>query len=124
MSECQICGLIYQGKTGRRKHDSYCKKHLKACAKFDTIYTPKECMIARNKFEQALSDNEIPLGEKVSATEKFFKSYFSQSVRDSGFNLEHCSFLDYCAKLLGQKQFNDLINPFPDVHALFLERLL
>lgn len=121
---CQICGLSYEGKAGNKKHNSYCKKHLKACVKFDTIFNPDECRTATNNIEQILSSDELSLDKKVDAAEKFFRAYFSQSVRDSGFDFNHCSFFNYCARLLSQKYFNDLLRLFPDVHTLFLERLL
>jgi len=121
---CQMCGLSYQGKAESRKHDSYCKKHLKACVKFDTIYNPEECEAIQNDIKQILSSEKISLHEKALGVEKFFRSCFSQSVRDSGFDLSHCSFLDYCARLLSQKYFNDLLKPYPDVHSQFLQRLL
>lgn len=124
MSKCQICGLIYKGKEEGGKHDLYCKKHLRACVKFDKIYNPEECDAIRSEIEVILSSDGIPLQEKVDALVRYFRSYFSQSVRDSNFDLDHCSFLDYCAKLVRQKYFNDLIGSSPDIHDAFIERLL
>jgi len=118
---CQICGMSYQG-TESRKHETYCKKHLRACAKFDTIYNPEECEAIRNGVKQILSSNETTLHEKVDAAEKFFRSYFSQSVRDSGFDLKHCSFSDYRANLWRQKPFSNLLKSFPDVRSALLKR--
>ena len=121
---CQICGMSYKGKSESQKHDAYCRKHLKACAKFGTIYNPEECEAIRNDIKNILSDNEIPLSEKVDAAEKFFGSYFSQSVRDSGFDLKHCSFSDYRANMLSKEYFNDLLKDFPVVYSSLLRRWL
>lgn len=120
---CQICGLDFKG-IGTKKHDSYCKIHLRACAKFDTIYNPEECEAIRNGIESVLPSNEISLHEKVDAAEKLFRANFSQSVRDFGFDLKHCSFTDYRGKLLGRKYFKDLLRKYPDVHSLLLKRWL
>ena len=121
---CRICGLRYKGKTESQKHDSYCKKHLKACVKFDTIYNPEECEAIKNDIKQILSSSEILLEEKVNAAEEFFRAHFSQSVRDSGFDLKHCFFSQYCAKLLSQKYFIDFLRKYPDIRRSLLKKLL
>lgn len=79
----------------------------KAKAKYGELYSNEKREKIEGICQDILNSNEFSLEEKTLAAEQLFKVYFSRSVENSGYNLEHPLFEQYSAMLLNQNYWQN-----------------
>lgn len=104
---CPICGMDYLSTVESEIEEHNYFHELFCCAvnKYGFCYPRDSLGIKKSKAYDILYSTTAIFDEKCSASEEILKIYFSRSVAQNNYNLEHPQFIDYAAMLLDQDQF-------------------
>ena len=103
---CPLCGFNFVEALDRSKHNSYCKRYLKACVKFDTILHHETCGAMKRAADQVLSNENSSTLEQADAVKNLLDVFFSQSVTKAGFNLSHPNRNEFYATMLRMRTWD------------------
>lgn len=120
---CPKCGIEYD-ESDTEDIAYHKQEHLKweaATKKFGVLYcnsTENERIKAKNRTR--LVDNTLTFEERYQAQLEVFRCLFSRSVNANGFSLEHVSFDEYVAMMLGNDSYRKNISD--DLYNVLVEK--
>ena len=102
---CPVCGMQYYLPDDKKDHDTYCKKFLRAQAKFgnENLMTYREQEESKGSGWDAVNNTDLSLKERINSSLLIFRGWFSRSVKGSNFSPKHPTFEKYVAMLLNQR---------------------
>ncbi len=109
---CPECGFSFlqSHREDIIEHERIHEKRKKAIKKFgffwNHVYRERAKGLARGKLDR----NDISIDERVSFFEIELKAFFSRSLQWYDYDLDHISFNEYCAAMLGQKEYTSKID--------------
>lgn len=104
---CPICGFDYDSslQSGIEDHNYHHKLFCRAVEHYGFCYRWDELGMRKNKVFDILYSESAGFEKKYDAAVELFKVYFSRSIGQNGYSLDHPQFEEYVAMLLNQNQF-------------------
>lgn len=115
---CPDCGLPYNpnDKLSENEHETFCK----ASHYYGFCYPWGSMSLRKNEIYDILYSENHSFEEKFNAATELLKVYFSRSVGQRGYTLDHPTFEKYAAMLLNQNQFKERFGD--DIYNRLLEK--
>jgi transcriptional regulator with XRE-family HTH domain len=107
---CNECGFFYSPLTQNDEHEKYHSKWKKAVDKFGFCWDYREADNLRLKCIKIINDKKSTEKEIIDSFDDFLRAEFSLSLRNSGFDLSHVSFDEFCSIYLGKWESKDAVS--------------
>lgn len=121
---CDECGLGYVFPIDNRMHAKYHYRYLDATYKFGPLIFYPEREELKQQSWPIFFDGCSSEAERITVVEQLFQSYFSRSVQNNNWDLEHPPLKTYCLMLLDQKHWQNLLKPWLGLHEALVKRNL
>lgn len=108
---CPCCNFYFGANDNslREQHKVMHNKFMKAVNEFGFCWGPNYRNEVKGTASVMLSDKSADNQKLRVASVLFMQAYFSRSLANSQFSLKHIDFDEYCAALLGQKEYSKRI---------------